>query len=169
MSTTTIGQTTTRWTTAPENTTVEFEARTFWGLATVHGRFDRFHGSLEDGPDGTLIVLNIDADSVDTGNRTRDKHLRSGSFFHVLEHPQIRFVSTRVREMGDGELEVSGMLEAAGHSTPLDFPATVRQVGGELEVEATATVDQAELGMSSGTLGMIRPPVTLHVRARLGR
>jgi hypothetical protein len=43
-----------------------------------------------------------------------------------------------------------------------------------MEIEATTTVDQRELGMSDGTLGMsdgtlgmIRTPVTLHVNARL--
>jgi polyisoprenoid-binding protein YceI len=169
MTTTAIEQATTHWTVDPENTSVEFDARTFWGLATVHGRFDRFDGSLETGLGGTTIVLIIEADSIDTGNKTRDEHLRSGSFFHVLEHPQIRFVSTRVREVRAGTLEVIGMLEAAGRSTPLAFPATVGQLGDELEVEATVTVDQAELGMSSGTLGMIRRPATLHVDARLSR
>jgi polyisoprenoid-binding protein YceI len=169
MSTTTIEQTTTRWTTDPENTTVEFDVKTYWGLGTVHGRFDRFDGSLATGPDGTTIVLIVEADNLDTGNSTRDKHLRAGGFFNSAEHPQIRFVSTRVREVREGVLDVIGMLEAGGRSTPLAFPATVHRVGDELEVEATVTVDQAELGMSRGPLAMIRRPATVHVRARLGR
>jgi hypothetical protein len=70
----------------------------------------------------------------------------------------------------DEVLHVVGNLEAAGKVMLLEFPATVRQVDDEtLEVEATTTVDQRELGMSSGQLGMIRPPATLHVRARLSR
>jgi polyisoprenoid-binding protein YceI len=64
-------------------------------------------------------------------------------------------------------LHVVGRLEAAGKAVPLEFAATVQQLGDALEVEATTTVDQRRLGMSSGRLGMIRPPVTLHVRARL--
>jgi polyisoprenoid-binding protein YceI len=62
----------------------------------VHGRFDRFDGSYEVGPSGTTIELTIDADSLDTGHATRDKHLRSTDFFHIVEHPQVRFTSTRV-------------------------------------------------------------------------
>jgi len=42
-------------------------------------------------------------------------------------------------------------------------------VGSGLEIEASTTVDQSQLGMSSGRLGMIRPPATLHVKARLSR
>ena len=50
---------------------------------------------------------------------------------------------------------------------PLEFDATVQQVEHGPQVEATTTVDPRRLGMSSGVLGMIRPPATLHVRARL--
>lgn len=166
MSTTVIEQGT-HWEVDPEATSVEFAARSFWGMLTVHGRFDRFDGSYDIGPEGRTIELTIDADSLDTGNSTRDRHLRSPGFFHVAEHAQVRFVSTRVHNVGDGILHVVGHLEAAGRRVPLEFPATVRPAGGALDIEATATVDQRELGMSSGTLGMIRHPVTLHVRARL--
>ena len=150
----------------PENTSVEFTVKTFWGLATVHGRFDSFDGFYEIGPGGTTIELTIDADSLDTGNRTRDKHLRSSDFFHVSEHPHVRFTSSRVREVG-GTLQVVGHLDVAGNVMPLEFPATIRPVGIGHEVEATVAVDQAELGMSGGQLGMIRRPATLHVKARL--
>lgn len=158
-----------RWTLDPENSSVGFAVKTFWGLSTVRGRFDRFEGSYETGPDGAAVELTIDADSVDTGNATRDKHLRSDAFFHVAEHPRVRFTSTRVHDVGRGILHVVGHLEAAGNVVLLEFPATVRPVGDGLEVEATTTVDQSQLGMSSGQLGMIRPPVTLHVEARLSR
>ncbi len=156
-----------RWSVDRDETSVAFAVKTFWGLATVRGRFDRFDGSYEVGPDGTKIELTIDPDSLDTGNATRDKHLRSADFFHVAEHPQVRFTSTRVTDAGDGTLHVEGHLEAAGKVVPLEFEATVQQVGHGLQVEATTTVDQRQFEMSSGQLGMIRPPATLHVKAQL--
>jgi polyisoprenoid-binding protein YceI len=157
----------TLWTVERSDTSVDFAVKTFWGLMTVRGRFDRFDGTYEDGPDGTKIELTIDSDSIDTGNRTRDKHLRSTDFFDITEHPQVRFTSTHVHHVTSRILHVVGRLEAAGKVVPLEFAATVEQLGDALEVEATTTVDQRRLGMSSGQLGMIRPPVTLHVRARL--
>ena len=166
MTTTAIEQRT-HWAVDTDGTAVEFAAKAFWGLSTVRGRFDRFEGSYDIGPDGATIELTLDADSLDTGNSTRDGHLRSTGFFKVADHPQVRFVSTRVHNVGDGILHVVGRLEAAGQSVLLEFPATVRPGGGALDIEATTTVDQRDLGMSSGTLGMIRRPVTLHVKARL--
>ena len=81
----------------------------------------------------------------------------------------MRFTSTRVLDTRDGKLHVEGDLNAAGKVVPLEFDATVEQVDDVLEVEAATTVDQSKLGMSSGQLGMIRRPATLHVKAHLSR
>ena len=64
-------------------------------------------------------------------------------------------------------MRIEGSLQAAGKVVPVEFDATVQLVDDSLEVEATTTVDHRQLGMSSGQLGMIRPPATLHVKARL--
>jgi polyisoprenoid-binding protein YceI len=157
-----------RWSLDSDGSSVGFTVRTMWGLIPVRGRFDRFAGSYEVGPNGTTIELTIDADSVDTGNGKRDEHL-SSDFFDVGEHAQVHFRSTRLHEVGDGMLHVVGNLEVAGIVEPLDFAATVQRAGEALAVEATTTVDQRRFGMSSGVLGMIRRPATLHVKALLKR
>jgi polyisoprenoid-binding protein YceI len=157
----------TRWTIDADGSSVDFAVKTFWGLATVRGRFDHFDGWYEVGPGGTKIELTVDVDSLDTGNRMRDEHLRSSDFFHVADHPQVRFTSTRVRPVGDGLLHVEGRLEVAGTAVPLELDVTMQPVADGLEIEATTAVDQRQFGMSSGRLGMIRPPATLHVKARL--
>ena len=66
-------------------------------------------------------------------------------------------------------LHVVGNLEVAGIVEPLEFAVTVQPAGDGLAVEATTTVDQRRFGMSSGLLGMIRRPATLHVEALLKR
>ena len=158
---------TSRWRIDPERSSVEFRARTFWGLMTVKGRFERYDGTL-DLRDGPAIELTIDADSLDTGNERRDKHLRSSDFFDVENHPQVRFVSDSAKVDGE-RLNVSGRLYAAGESTPLELDATVREVGDELELEARTHTDHRRLGMSGGMLGMIRAPSELIVHGRLIR
>jgi polyisoprenoid-binding protein YceI len=64
-------------------------------------------------------------------------------------------------------LAVVGHLKAATRTVPVALRATVREAGDDLEIEATTTVDQRELGMTFSPLGMIRTPSTLHVRAWL--
>ena len=156
-----------RWALDSARSTIEFRVPTFWGLSTVVGHFDRFDGFYgRDSEDVLAIELTIDADSLDTGTSTRDRHLRAEGFFNVHVHPQVRFTSTLISGL-DGTLAVAGHLEAAGRTVPVAVEATVRESGDELEIEATTTVDQRELGMTFSPLGMIRTPSTLHVRARL--
>lgn len=156
-----------RWRIDPARSQVEFRTPTFWGLMTVNGRFERYDGTLDLRRD-TAIELTIEAASLNTGNKLRDKHLRSSDFFDVTSHPQVRFVSDSVRLDGE-RLTVSGHLHAAGKSLPVDVDATLRRVDGELEVHATASADQFELGMSHGALGMIRTPSELIVHGRVVR
>ena len=155
----------TRWRIDPTRSSVEFRTPTFWGLVTVKGRFERYDGTL-DLRQEPAIELTIEAVSLNTNNNMRDKHLRSSDFFDVENHPQVRFVSDSATLDGE-RLTVRGRLYAAGTSVPLDVDARLRGVDGELEVEATASADQFELGMSHGALGMIRTPSELTVRGRL--
>jgi polyisoprenoid-binding protein YceI len=156
-----------QWLLDPDASSVDFTVKTMWGVTSVHGRFHRYEGFYEVGPNETKIELTIDADSIDTGNAKRDEHLRSSDFFDVENHPQVRFRSTRVDEDGDGMLHVVGDLEVAGVVEPLEFTATVQPAGEGIAVAATTTVDQQRFGMSAGVLGMIRRPATLKVEAQL--
>ena len=158
---------TTRWSVDPGASSVGFAVKTFWGAVTVRGAFDRFDGYYEVGPEGTKIALTVDVDSIDTGNAKRDAHLRTDDFFHLAEHPQVRFTSTRVRPAGDGMLLVEGNLEVAGETLPLELAAAVQQAEGGLEITATTALDPAQFGMSRGQFSMIRPPAVLTVTARL--
>jgi polyisoprenoid-binding protein YceI len=155
------------WVIDPTRSTVEFRARGFWGLATVVGRFLRFDGSYTVGAAGQGVELVVEARSLGTGNRRRDEHLRSSDFFSVERHPHVRFTAKDVMKADNGTLRVRGELEAAGRKIPLSFEASMRELDGELEVEATTLVDHRLFGMTWSPLGMIRSPSTVHVRARL--
>jgi len=110
----------------------------------------------------------LQAASLYTKQAKRDEHLRSKDFFDVENHPQVRFISESAEPDGD-TLRVQGQLEAAGRSIPLVFDATVREVDGELEIEAVTEADHRELGMTWSLLGIMRAPSKLIVRGRLVR
>jgi polyisoprenoid-binding protein YceI len=133
----------------------------------VQGHFERYEGTLnlERSP---AIELTIDAASINTNLALRDRHLRSADFFDVANYPEVRFVSDTATLRGE-TLTVRGRLYAAGRSIPLEFEGRLRHLGDELELEATTTADHRKLGMSHGTLGMIRTPSELIVRGRLVR
>ena len=159
----------TRWTLDPAASTVEFSVRQFWGLSTVHGRFARFEGELEFPSDGAgRAMLYIDAATVETGNRRRDRHLRARDYFDCRRNPLVRFVADAAPAPGGG-LRLVGELGAAGRSIALDIIAAVAGDDDRLELAGGVTVDARELGMSWSPVGTLRTPVTLTVRARLQR
>lgn len=158
---------TSRWLIDPARSGVEFRAPGFWGLASVKGRFAHYDGTLDLRRE-PAIELTIDAASLNTNNKLRDRHLRAEKFFDVEHHPQVRFVSDRATLDGE-RLKVHGRLYAAGASMPLDLDASLRRVGEELEVEAHTYADQHELGMTRSPLGMVRTPSELLVHGRLVR
>ena len=84
----------------------------------VHGRFDEFRGTLVSQEHGVGGELSIDAASINTSNRRRDKHLRSAAFFDVERYPEIKFTTAAVTDRRKG-LTISGdlrMLSAFHHS-----------------------------------------------------
>ncbi|HVN60322.1 MAG TPA: YceI family protein [Gaiellaceae bacterium] len=157
----------TRWRIDPARSRVEFEVPHNWGLSRVRGRFTRYDGTLALADDPAL-VLTIEAASLDTKSKYRDKHLRSAEFFDADNHPHPRFVSESV-ELDGERLTVRGRLHAAGKSVPLEIDATLTADGDELEVEAFTDVDQRLLGMTWSPLGIARTPTRLLVHARLVR
>ena len=156
---------TTRWRIDPARSRVEFHARTFWGLAWVKGRFERYDGTLDLSGDPP-IELTAEAISLNTNNGKRDEHLRSSHFFGVADNPHVRYVAHAAKLHGE-RLDVLGRLHAAGKSLPLGMTAALRRDHRELVVEATASVDHRQLGMTWNRLGMMRPPSKLIVHGRL--
>jgi polyisoprenoid-binding protein YceI len=156
-----------RWHLDPARSSVEFHVRHFYGLMTVKGRFERYQSTL-DLSARPAVKLVIDAESLDTKQKRRDKHLRSDDFFDVANHPQVRFEADVATVEGEA-LKAQGQLYAAGRHIPLEVQAIVTQVSDEFEIEATALTDQRELGMTWSPMGITRAPAKLTVRGRLVR
>src|ERR1700693_1442394 len=80
------------WHLDPNRTTIEFHTKAVWGLAKVKGTFSAVSGSGVVGDRGTISgELVVDANSIDTRNKRRDKHLRSADFFDVSAYPTFSF------------------------------------------------------------------------------
>lgn len=90
---------------------VGFTAK-YMGVVDVRGSFSDFRGTLlyvPSDPARSSVSVVIDAGSLDTGNKTRDKDLRGADFFDVARFPKLRFTSTKVEKRGDA-LAMTGEL-----------------------------------------------------------
>jgi polyisoprenoid-binding protein YceI len=75
-------------------------------IAEVEGRFDRFDASFvydEKNPSKSSLEAKVYIDSVNTNEKKRDEHLRSGDFFDAAKFPEMTFKSTKVAPSADGK------------------------------------------------------------------
>ena len=116
----------------PAHAAFEFVARHL--MAKVRGRFPAATGvaTIAERPEDSTLEVEIDTSSVDTGDSTRDGHLRSGDFFGVDEHPTISFHSTAVRPgQGENQWQVDGELTIRGVTQPVTVD--VEFLGGAID------------------------------------
>jgi polyisoprenoid-binding protein YceI len=90
------------WVIDPGHAEVGFVGRHF-GLTKIRGRFTGVQGTLTSADDieQSSIEVTIDMASVDSGDPTRDDHLRSADFFDVEWYPQATFRSTAITATGE--------------------------------------------------------------------
>jgi len=93
------------------------------GVSTQRGRFERTAGRIViDREAGTgSIEITIDAASVSTGNAALDAVLRSGEFFDVARHPEVRFRARAIAFEDGVPRRATGELTLAGVTHPLDL------------------------------------------------
>jgi polyisoprenoid-binding protein YceI len=155
----------------PAASTATFSHKTFWGLATVRGRFSDFNGTAEILADGSAHGrLEIGTASLDTKNRKRDEHLRSADFFHGAAHPKIIVDVTRAVTSDGTNVQADGTLTVAGRTRPLTLTAQISEATGQaITLTADAEIDRADFGMTWNQLGMLTAPARVHVVARFVR
>ena len=115
------GYVTGTWTIDPVHSEVSFVVRPMM-VSKVRGRFDKFEGAIETASDPlqSTVTATVDLSSVNTGNDTRDNHIRSEDFFHVEKHPAMTFRSTGIRPEGENFL-LDGDLTLRGVTRPVTF------------------------------------------------
>jgi polyisoprenoid-binding protein YceI len=109
---------------------VKFTIKNF-GL-TVTGSFKGLQGAVIFDPANTgasSVNVSVDAATVNTGNGSRDKHLKKDDYFDVVKYPKLSFVSTKITGK-PGAYSIQGNLTIKGISKSVSFPFTATAVAG---------------------------------------
>ena len=106
--------------TNPDHSEILFQIP-YLKLSDVTGRFKKFSGALELSEKGMpqRLEFQIQANSLDTGNKLRDSHLRGQDFLATQDHPLIRFESQKITS-SKSQFFASGTLTFLGKSHPLE-------------------------------------------------
>ena len=157
------------WRIDPDRSVARFTAATLWGRVPVSGQLGRLRGSLNwDGAQGHGRLA-IATAGVSSGIELRDRHLRSGAFLDVANHPEITFEAGEVVVDG-GRVRLTGELLVRGRRHPFACTAVVEALDeSRVALETEAAFDLGELGMSRGLLRMIPAGVKAAVRVVLRR
>lgn len=81
------------------------------------GRFDQFSGKFsldENNIENSKIAVDIDTTSINTNHAMRDKHVRSDDYLDVRKFGKAKFVSTKIEELGNDKINVTGDLTLHG-------------------------------------------------------
>jgi polyisoprenoid-binding protein YceI len=153
------------WVVDPNGSSVRFRSASMWGFVKVTGRFAELRGQGSFDSDGAAAgALVVDVSSVDTGNKRRDKHLRSDDFLRAATHPEITYTVSGIVPDGPGRVRVTGELRILDHVHPLELTATLDEsdpTGATLAAETE--LDQATWGIVSR---MISKTTQVEVRLR---
>lgn len=157
------------WLVDPQASHARFLAGTLAGLIATPGRFRSLYGSLVVREARAAGILVIDSSSIDTGNRIRDRHLRSRAFFDVKRHPEVRFEAHSISSQNPGAARIDGDLIVADTRTPLPLDVTVHAPSdGVVELARHTEVDRVALGIR-GARGLVPRAVQLEVMITLRR
>lgn len=122
------------WTVDPAHSTVGAVAQHL-GISSVRGRFTDFTATVEIAPDDVTksrVEAVIRAGSIDTGNSTRDEHLRSADFLDVERFPEITYRSTGLTAgVGADRWTVHGELGLHGVVRPVDLDLAYLGTGAD--------------------------------------
>jgi polyisoprenoid-binding protein YceI len=155
------------WTLDAKRTELGFRSPTFWGLAKVKGTFGDVSGKGEaTAPNLVSGHLEIAAESINTGIRKRDDHLRSADFFDVEKFPTIAVDVSSAGLTDTDTINLHVQLMVKGKPHLVDLPVNVKTLDdGAVQLTITTPVSRSELGLDGNLLGMMSDTTTVEATA----
>jgi polyisoprenoid-binding protein YceI len=157
------------WTLDSARSQFLLQTRHTWGLFPLHGVFRHAvgNGTVDQAGHVTGSIA-VDAGSIDTMNKMRDKDLRSAKMFDIANHPDITYTLESIQPAADG-VRVTGNLTVRGTTLPLSFDAVIAATAGEVRLDAEIPVNRADFGLTYSPLRMAPMNNTIVIHAAFTR
>jgi polyisoprenoid-binding protein YceI len=141
------------WNVDPTHSGLNFTVKHLM-VSKVRGRFGAFSGTIVIDADPLKSSVNASAQvaSIDTNEKSRDEHLRTGDFFDAEKFPTIDFASTKIEKAGDdfvlhADLTIKGVTKNVKFD--LEFEGTGKDPWGNLKAgfSAKTEINRKEWGL----------------------
>lgn len=132
------------------------------------GIFKTFTGSIvfdEQNLGASKFAVNIDVNSINTGNGMQNKHAKGADWFDAAKYPQIVFTSSRISKSATG-WQTTGTLEMHGVKKEITIPFSFVPKGNEAVFSGTFNVNRSDFGIgkpATGNAGVIKVEVYVPV------
>jgi polyisoprenoid-binding protein YceI len=137
---------------------------------TVNGTFTGLAAEIDFNPkklNSSLIVASVDASSVDTGIRIRNKHLRTSDFFHVDAYPQITMRSRNFQRKGEEQFLGIFTIHLKGKEDHVSFPFSFEKEEAYFIFKGSFEINRNDFDIGDASIlldDMVQ--VTIWVKAR---
>ncbi len=143
-----------------------------FGLSSPTANFGLIDGTLiydADAPEKSSVQVVLPLAGLDAHVADFNEHLRSEDFFEAAKYPKATFTSTKVEQVGEGRLKVTGDLTVKDHTRPVVLDVVVTKVGPHpmsgtpaAGFNATAKLKRSDFGV-----GLYAPNVSDVVELRI--
>jgi polyisoprenoid-binding protein YceI len=145
------------WYLNPEQSAVSFKIKNFG--SNVDGSFKGMKANLkfdEKNLQNSSIEASIDVNTINTGNKKRDKDLKSPKYFDVAKYPEISFKGKNIARTDKG-YSVTGDLKIKDITRKVEIPFTFDNQGNHGVFKGALTVNRLDyhVGGKSRILGDI--------------
>lgn len=141
------------YTPSDEGSVVKFKIKNL-GIG-VEGFFKGLKGNIYFDPTNiaaTKIDVTVDANTINTGIKMRDNHLRKPEYFDVSVYPFIRFVSVEVISTGKNSYNVKGNLTIKNTTKLISFPFSVTPKDGGLLFTGFYKINRRDYGVGGRSI-----------------
>lgn len=147
-----------------EGSSVKFVIKNFG--ANVNGSFTGLQGNISfDNTNlaAAVFKVSIDANTVNTGIKMRDNHLRKEDYFDVTKYPRITFTSGKITAGSTpGSYQVTGKLTLKNATKDITFPFTAVPKDGGILFTGSFKINRRDFGVG-GNSAVMNDNVTINL------
>lgn len=124
---------------------IKFQVRNM-GVRDVVGTITGMQGIVKfdsDQPDSTIFDVTVNANTINTKNTKRDKHLKSSDFFETNKWPTIRFKSDNIKKRGPS-YGVIGYLTIKNVTKQVFVPFQIKETSNTIKFMGGGTINRID-------------------------
>jgi polyisoprenoid-binding protein YceI len=119
----------------------------------VQARFKKFQAQIDYNaakPELSTAKVEIDVSSIDLPAPEYNQEVLKKEWFNAAQFAKANFVSTSMKNLGAGKLEVNGNLNIKGKTLAVRFPLQVKTEGKALSFEGNLPIKRLQFNIGEG-------------------